>query len=326
MERLPATAQALGEGRLSPAHVRVIAEAVRELPDGDPELRARAEAHLGEQAESFDPHQLARLGRRIWEVVDPDAADAKEAEKLAELERRAWRRRELSFTSDGRGSVFLRGRFDVESAAILRRALDPLAKPRPTDAGLPDLRSPGARLADALTELGRRTLVSGGLPWQRGERPQITVTIDYATLRDQVGCGTLDTGEQLSPAAVSRLACDAEIIPAVLGADSMPLDLGRKQRLFTPAQRRALILRDGGCAFPGCDRPPAWTEAHHITHWINGGASDLNNGVLLCRFHHRLIHKGHWKVRIENGFPEFAPPKYLDPEQRPIRRRKRQPI
>src|SRR5919197_3134765 len=162
LQHLPDTAQALSEGRLSPGHARVIAEAVGELPDADPELRARAEIHLIAQAESFDPHQLARLGRRIWEVVDPDAADAKEAERLAELEKRAWRRRELSFTPDGSGNVFLKGRFDVESAAIVRRALDPLAKPRPTDAGLPDTRSPGARLADALTELGRRALVSGG--------------------------------------------------------------------------------------------------------------------------------------------------------------------
>jgi hypothetical protein len=306
LEALPGVARALSDGRISTAHARVIAAALKELPPGEPETQQRAEAHLVEQAGRFDPHQVAQLGRRIFEVVDPVAADAKEAEKLAELEKRAWRRRELTFTPDGRG------RLDVEAAAVVRRAIDPLAKPRPGDDGRPDLRSHGARVADALTEVCRRALVSGELPVQRGERPQIVVTIDHTKLRDMTGAGTLDTGERLSPAVVRRVACDAEVIPAVLGGESHPLDLGRRERLFTPAQRRALILRDGGCAFPSCDRPPAWK-------------SDLHNGVLLCGFHHREIHKGHWIVRIDAGQPVFVPPKYVDPEQRPIRERKAQP-
>src|SRR6266508_3190272 len=131
----------------------------------------------------------------------------------------------------------------------------------------------GCRLADALTEMSRRALVSGGPPRQGGEVPQLVITIDYAKLRDEVGVGVLDTGEALSPGTVRRLACDAQIIPAILGGDSVPLDLGRGERLCTPAQRPALIIRDKGCAFPGCDRPPQWCQAHHITHRVNGGAT-----------------------------------------------------
>ena len=334
LERLPLTRDALTDGRISPAHAGVIAEAMAELPsdaslipgpagedvDDQGSLRQRAEAHLVECATRFDPRQLRRLGHRIVEVVDPDAADAREAQKVADLEKRAYRRRELRFSDDGRGTVFLSGRLDVESAAVVRRALDPLAKPRPSADGLPDLRTAGCRLADALIEVSRRGLVSGGLPVQRGERPQIVVTVDYAKLRDQVGVGFLDTGEALSPATVRRLACDAGIVPAVLGGDSVPLDLGRTERLCSPAQRRALIVRDKGCAFPGCDRPPAWCDAHHVVHWVNGGLTDLNNCVLLCGFHHRVIHKGHWRVRVsDDGCPEFTPPRYIDIDQRPMR-------
>jgi hypothetical protein len=397
LQRLPVAARALGEGRISIGHLRVIAGAVAGLPadtglvaggadggaghaglgdaglrdagpgdagPGDAGLgdagpgdagvgdrgrgdagvggagvgdggvagsspggvRRRAEAHLVARAQVFDPHRLAVLGRRILEVVDPDAADAQEAEKLAELERRAFRRRELRFSPDGHGSVLVTGRLDAESAAVIGRALDPFARPLPSADGRPDLRTPGARLADAWVETSRRVLSAGELPAQRGELPQIVITIDHAKLRQQVGCGILDTGQQLSPAAVRRIACDAEILPAVLGGNSQTLDLGRRQRLFSPAQRRALILRDRGCAFPGCDRPPAWCEAHHVKHWITGGATDLNNAVLLCGFHHRVIHHGHWCVNIApDGIPELPPPRYIDPQRRPIRKRTPQP-
>jgi len=351
LQQLPDTARALAEGRISTAHVRVVAEAVADLPPeerlvtdpvppsgnvpGDPGdgrpgdgvgARRRAEAHLVAQAEVFDPRELARLGRRIVEVVDPDAADAQEAEQLAELERRAFRRRELRFSPDGYGSVFVTGRLDTESAAVIRRAIDPFAQPRPSADGRPDLRTAAARLADAWTEASRRLLAHVDLPAQRRQPPQIVVTMDYAKLREQVGCGVLDTGEQLSPATVRRIACDAEILPAVLTGGSQVLDLGREERLFTPAQRRALIQRDRGCAFPACDRPPAWCEAHHVKHWIDGGATDLSNGVLLCGFHHRVIHKGHWRVDMApDGTPEFTPPRYVDPGQEPIRKRTLRP-
>jgi hypothetical protein len=116
------------------------------------------------------------------------------------------------------------------------------------------------------------------------------------------------------------MACCAGIIPAVLGTTGQVLDLGRERRLFTGAARRALVLRDGGCAFAGCDRPPRWCDGHHILHWILGGRTDLANGVLLCSHHHRVIHEGEWLVRIAaDGLPEFVPPSWLDPLQTPRR-------
>jgi hypothetical protein len=159
------------------------------------------------------------------------------------------------------------------------------------------------------------------LPDNGGDRPQIVVTIDYDNLRQQIGAATLDDGSHLSPATARRLACDAGIIPAILGSRSQPLDLGRQSRLVTGPLRRALVLRDGGCAFPGCDRPPRWCDAHHAFHWSDGGPTDLSNLVLLCGYHHRLIHHTDWQIRInpKDGLPEFIPPTYIDQDQLPRR-------
>ncbi|MGH3713067.1 MAG: DUF222 domain-containing protein [Micromonosporaceae bacterium] len=352
---LEPTREALSAGRISVAHAQVIARVIAELPGTDlpgggvpggaagaemsgagvaGRVRGLAQARLVEWAEQFDPVQLARLGRRIEERVAPEIADGREADRLAELEKRAWRRRELRFTPDGHGTVQVRGRLDTESAAVVQRALDPLAKPRPTDPDSADMRSPGARTADALVEVCRRALASGGLPVQRGQLPQLVITVTADRLPAAahglpapagaagvgVGVGRLDNGERVSPGVVRRIGCDAAATPAVVDRGGVPLALGRTQRLFSPAQRRALILRDGGCAFPGCDRPPQWTEAHHVVHWVDGGATDIDNGVLLCGYHHRVIHKGAWRVRMAGDKrPEFVPPEYIDPTRRPIR-------
>jgi hypothetical protein len=173
-----------------------------------------------------------------------------------------------------------------------------------------------------------------------GDRPQLVVTVPYDLVTralaagqlaagqldtgslgiGQLGAGLLDTGQRLTPAQVRRLACDAQLIPAVLGGDGQVLDLGQTRRLFTGAVRRALVLRDGGCAFPGCDRPPRWCDAHHIEHWSAGGPTNVDNGVLLCGFHHRLIHHSDWSVRLgQDRRPEFIPPAHVDPHRRPRR-------
>ncbi|GAA4715689.1 hypothetical protein Prum_004210 [Phytohabitans rumicis] len=148
----------------------------------------------------------------------------------------------------------------------------------------------------------------------------MVVTVSFDMLRLALGVGTLDTGERLSPEQVRRLACDAKIIPAILGGDGQILDLGRTRRLINGPLRRALELRDKGCAFPGCDRPPRWCHGHHIKSWADGGPTTLNNSVMLCGHHHRLIHRGHRTVQIAtDGIPEFIPPAYVDLERQPRR-------
>lgn len=117
--------------------------------------------------------------------------------------------------------------------------------------------------------------------------------------------------EQMSARSIRRLACDADVIPLVLGGDGQVLDLGRANRLFPPHLRRALVARDIGCAFPDCTVPASWCEAHHITPWAHGGNTSIDNGVLLCAHHHHAIHQGQWTVASRNGMPWFTPPPHL---------------
>jgi hypothetical protein len=131
----------------------------------------------------------------------------------------------------------------------------------------------------------------------------------------------LDGGTLLSPGATRRLLCDAAIIPAVLGGNSEVLDVGRSTRTFTTATRRAIALRDQGCIWPGCDRPPSWCETHHAEFWVRDlGPTSYKNGVLLCSYHHGEIHRSQWEVRFAaDGRAALIPPKWLDPKREPRR-------
>jgi hypothetical protein len=141
------------------------------------------------------------------------------------------------------------------------------------------------------------------------------------TLQKELGAATLDDGFHISAATARQMACDAGLIPAVLGGAGQILDLGRERRLFTGPVRRAILLRDRGCAFPACDRPARWCQAHHIRYYTDGGTTCLANGVAVCAHHHRLLHHSEWQVRINpvDGLPEFLPPSYLDSERKPMR-------
>lgn len=152
----------------------------------------------------------------------------------------------------------------------------------------------------------------------------------YARLfgADPIAPGWMPWTGPISAASARRIGCDCELTAILIDGEGVPLNLGRRQRLVSPAQRRALIARDHGCAFPGCGRPPAWTQAHHIRHWIDGGATDLANLVLLCGHHHRVIHHNGWDVVLgADGHPWFLPPEWMDPlrQARPAQHRQQQP-
>ena len=182
---------------------------------------------------------------------------------------------------------------DAEGRAALEAALGPLAAPRPVE-GERDLRSSDRRRGEALVLLVRRAVAAGdGKP--TNPKSQVFVTVDLETLRSGLrGAGTTvggpDAGELLAPETVRRLACDAAIIPTVLGSAGEVLDLGRQVRLFTGSQIRRLWLRDGCCSFLGCDMPPQWADAHHLVHWADGGRTGVDNGALLCERHHTIVH------------------------------------
>lgn len=181
---------------------------------------------------------------------------------------------------------------DAEGKAVLEAALGPLAAPRPAD-GVADLRGSDARRADALIDLVRRA-VTAGQSVPVAAKAQLFLTMTLADLVDRVGAGTtvggLGPGTLLAPDTVRRIACDAGIIPVLLGTAGQILDLGRTARWFTPAQAKALWLRDGGCTFPSCTAPAHWADAHHLWHWADGGPTDLANAALLCGFHHTHVH------------------------------------
>ncbi|MFB0837696.1 MULTISPECIES: HNH endonuclease signature motif containing protein [unclassified Arthrobacter] len=217
---------------------------------------------------------------------------------------------------------------------------------------LPDLdrRTRAQKQLDGLVTAAKAALTTNTLPTTGGNRPQIIATIHYQDLfpanattpagksgpttaepgtntttrtapRTGAGTGTgtgtfMFTGP-VAAATLRKTACDADIIPALLGTNSEILDLGRKTRLFTPAQRLALTARDQGCAFPNCTIPAPWCEAHHITYWSHEGPTTTNNGVLLCSHHHHLIHKEQWTITTTHHTPTFIPPPHLDPHQTP---------
>jgi hypothetical protein len=309
------TGAALATGSVNVEQARVIAAAVEDLPA---EFRAEGEAYLVEQSATFGPKELGALGQRLFEVIAPDQAEQREQERLQRAEQRAHKGRAFHLTDAGAGRVRLSGWLSTADAAVVNAAIDPLCTPR---GGGADLRTPTQRRADALVDVCRLALACDELPDNGGERPQVVVTTDLDVLRSQVGAARLDDGSLLSATEARLAACDATILPAVLGGAGQVLDLGRERRLFTGAVRRAVVLRDRGCAFPSCDRPPRWCDVHHCQHWVDGGPTCLDNAVMLCRHHHRVIHRGEWRVRINprDGLPDFFPPSYVDNTGRPHR-------
>jgi hypothetical protein len=220
----------------------------------------------------------------------------------------------------------LSGKFDDETGTRASALLDALAERRTGDEG-PDHRTHPQRYGDAFSDAIDLALNSPSLPMQAGERAHVMVAVSLEDLKSGVGKATLgDTGE-ITAAEARVHACDAMVIPAVLGEKSEPLNLGRLRRLISAGLRRALFLRDRGCAFPGCHRPPRHCQGHHVRHWADGGPTNLNNLVLMCAHHHRLLHRSGWEVRIaSDGLPEFLPPTFIDRRRKPRRNNLHEPL
>src|SRR6476661_3957361 len=308
-----ATHAAMTAGRVSPEQAAVIVDAIDRLPT-DATVRQDGEAFLLEQASRLNATDLAKAARHLVEVADPDAAERKAERELERQDRAAHHGRFLAIVEDGAGGIRVRGRGTVEDGAAIKAALLPLTKPAPaadpvTGEESVDPRDHGARLWDALVDTCRDAPTTDLPPDCHGARPRIAVTTSLHVLRRQIdwatlgaGTSTTDDGLELTPATIRRMACDADLIPIVLGTRGEVLDVGRTNRLVTPAIWRALVCRDRHCAFPGCTRPPVMGHAHHITHWADGGGTSLDNLVLLCGHHHRTLHRTlhhtPWQVRL----------------------------
>ncbi len=333
--------EALADGWLSTAKAHVIDRAVDALPV-DADLRARAVQVLLAEAKVLDASELKKLTRRLLSVVDPDGDERRDEEALDRLERAAHLNRHLTITDDQSGGAWIKGRCSAEDAALIKSTLVPLAAPLPSGATCDpgtcttpgcahdgrDPRDHGVRMLDALVEACRQLQTADVLPESHGATPRLSLTMGLDDLLRRSGFGHTETGEQLSASAVRRLCCDAEVIPAVLGAESALLDVGRARRLVTPAIWRALVVRDRHCRFRGCTRPPMMCHAHHVEHWIDGGPTSLDNLVLLCGHHHRLVHSGPWQISRDGpaGFRfELRPAEARPPQNRPAAERPRGP-
>jgi Domain of unknown function (DUF222)/HNH endonuclease len=214
------------------------------------------------------------------------------------------RRLELTRCEDGR--IVIRGLLDPVGGATLRVALAPLT----TRKGAGDDRSRERRYGDALVELAHHALDHGFLTDTGGQRTHLQLTASVETVMGLKGApgGDLEFAGAVPAATVQRLACDASIRRVLLGPDSAVIDVGRALRVPSGATRAALRVRDGGCVWPGCDRPASWTNAHHVLHWGHGGDTDLDNLVLLCHRHHWSVHEGGWQLVKTEGHRVLAIP------------------
>jgi hypothetical protein len=312
----PEVAAALAAGRCSVAQARMIVQALDDLPDRvGPDVIESAEVTLVGHAARFRPSQLRRLGRRILDAVAPEIAEAADARRLADEERHAQELTRLSLRPLGDGTTRITGRLPEVAASRLRTYLEAFTSPRaagPTaaEAQLPPVdRMPyPRRLGLALCSLLEH-LDPAKLPHHGGDATTVMVRMTLEQLRTELAAaGVLDAdGTMISAGELRRLACTAQVIPAVLGGKSEILDLGRTQRLFNAAQRKALRLRDRQCRAEGCTIPATWCEAHHLKAWSLGGRTDLAAGVLLCGHHHHRAHDQRYAAdRLPNGDVRFS--------------------
>jgi hypothetical protein len=307
--------EALGQGRINQAQARVIARAMDELPsDLDAELLEKAETHLLAEAAHFDPRRLRVLGRRILEVVAPGVAEDQERRLLEAEESLARRTTELTMRRRGDGTTDVHARISDAVAGRLRTYLEAYAAPRrghldaAADRTDPETGRPVARsvlMGRAFCSM-LESVPAQRLPRHGGSATTVLVTVDLETLRSQLGAAGLDTGTRISAGEAMRLACNASIVPVVLDGRGQPLHLGRARRLFASAQRLAMGIRDRGCRARGCTIPASWCEAHHLEPWSRGGRTDLDDGALLCSWHHHRAHDTDYRTdTMPNGDIRF---------------------
>jgi len=264
---------------------------------------------LGEKRDLFDEREMLGLARTqsvaslrflcryARHVADPDGFFRDSEEAYDD------RRLRISMMADGMHSV--EGVLGPEGGAALKSALDKLAARLSPD----DDRSHRQRMADALVEMAYHAMDEGRLGRVNGTRPHVSVTTTLEGLMNRPGAPAADLAMSapVSTRTAERLACDGTIT-RIVRSGSVVVDVGRAARVVSPSTRRALKVRDGGCRWPGCERPVSWTHAHHIEFWTRGGPTNLGNLVLLCFHHHRLVHEGGWQIVRSAGRLQFLPP------------------
>ena len=277
------------------------------------ELLDQAAERLCHDAESIDPDRLQRRAREVRDELDEAGVADREAQ------RRSARSLRLVRQADGMTRIIWL--LDPESAAIVTQVYDRATSPRRGGPRFvdPERRAAASRISDdprsteqlasdTFTELLRQSASVDRHLLLGSGTPAVRVLVTATAFETHHGHGVLESGESASMATVERLACSGAR-PFILDGTGQMLDLGREQRLYSRRQRDALAVRDGGCMWPGCDRPPSWTEAHHIHQWARDhGRTDLADGILLCRHHHLRLHNENWQIDRRAGRYWLEPP------------------
>ena len=304
---LPATLDSARAGRASFSNVTMIAHLAEDV---GVEQVAPLEGILVGAAETLAPGAMRTLTQVTRLRLDPDGV-------LAD-DNRAHERRWFECEQTCGGVFVLRGELDAEGGALVKTAIDALSHGMTRG----ETRSGSQRRADALVDLAATQLRCGDHRDVHGQRPHLTVTVSTETLRGDSDAepAALRGVGPIHPETARRIACDAvrtvvsvappaaDLASAAIGTSVTPLSVGRATRTIPAPLRTALNLRDQGCRFPGCDRPLAWTDGHHIIHWSDGGPTELDNLVSLCRTHHRAVHEQGWRIHIADGVAVVEPP------------------
>ena len=306
---MPETSGALDRGEISLSAATILAT-TREI---DPEAFRESESQMVEAARLHRIPELQRVAA-FWRALA-------ESRLLSEGEEGARRRRSLHISKTWHGMTRLDGWLDPESAESVMAAINSIMDADARSRGQDDDRTPAQRRADALSEVCDHYLGSSDRPVVAGERPHATITVAMESLAGleagatgsmtelPVGLAEFDRGGPVPVEVARRILCDASITRVVLSGESQPLDVGRRTSVVPPSMRRAVVVRDRHCRFPGCDRPHTWCDAHHVVHWSRGGPTAISNLLLLCRRHHRLIHgPSGFGLQMSEGRPHFTRP------------------
>jgi hypothetical protein len=286
LDDLPQTTASFRAGRAPFTNVSLIA---RLAEDVGVDATRTVEDTLVTAAQKLDVGRMYQLVSFTRHRLDADGVLGKD--------NHAHDRRWFSCDQTFGGVFILRGELDAEGGAIVKSAIDALS----ASTGPNDERTGSQRRADALVDLASRQLKSGDLPDVHGQRPHLTLTASLETLRRQEGAPPAELGSAgpIHAETARRIACDSVRTETIVSETGDALSVGRASRTIPAPIRTALSLRDKGCRFPGCDRPPEWTDGHHIKHWADGGETSLQNLVLICRRHHRMVHERGWELRLD---------------------------
>jgi hypothetical protein len=299
---LPQSVGAMEQGDIGFGHLALMARTADAISDSNTS-RGFEETGLLAQALEASVSRFRHLCYHARHVDDAAGYTAGEVEAVEA--------RKLELNAGDDGWVFVRGILDAAGGALLRTALEPLAK----RSGADDDRHRDRRLADALVELAKVALDNGAVPQRASQRAHLQVTTSLETLLGMAGApaAEMEFSLPISAQMVERLACDCTVTRILLGSDSAVIDVGRSRRVVSGSTRRALNVRDRHCQWPGCERPPSTCDAHHLIYWTRGGPTDLDNLLLLCYRHHWMVHEGAWQIaRDDSGRTLTIPsPAYL---------------